>query len=210
MMETPMTRATKTTPRAATTALALIAVYGALAACAPSYTLIAARPAAVARNTIKVTPGIAWNKAPKGPFDIAWEETWTANGALLDRVTFIGGLPDGQAITKQRPKADRQVPVFRATMSPQDLVAMIETYHRLRDGATVFEATGVAPVTFIGVPGLAFDYSYTGADEVKRRGRTVLAINDGRLYMMALDGAAIHYFDTALVDFSAMAASARL
>ena len=87
---------------------------------------------------------------------------------------------------------------------------MIDTYHRIRDGATVFEPNGVEPVMFFGHPGLRFDYTYIGADEVKRRGQTVLAINSGRLYMMALDGAAIHYFDTALVDFSAMAASARL
>lgn len=186
------------------------AICALLAACAPTYTLVAAAPAAVARNTIKVTPTTAWNKAPRGSFDSAWEETWTANGALLDRITFIGGLPDGQAIAKQRPKADRQVPVFRATMSPQDLVAMIETYHRIRDGATVFETKAVEPVTFVGRPGLRFDYDYVGADEVRRRGRAILAVASGKLYLMALDGAAIHYFDTALVDFSAMAASAQL
>lgn len=110
------------------TMVALCVIMGSgLAGCAPSYTLVAAAPAAVARNTIKVTPTTRWNKAPKSPFDVAWEETWTANGALLDRVTFIGGLPDGQAIAKQRKKDDRQVPVFRATMSPQDLVATVET-----------------------------------------------------------------------------------
>jgi len=190
--------------------LTIVALCTMLTACAPSYTLVTAAPAAVARNSIKVSPATAWNKAPKGPFDIAWEENWTANGALLDRVTFIGGLPDGQAIARQRPKADRQVPVFRATMSPQDLVAMVETYHRIKDGATVFEAQGVEPVTFVGAPGLRFDYTYIGTDEVKRRGRTILAVSGSKLYMMALDGAAIHYFDTALVDFSAMAASARL
>lgn len=74
----------------------------------------------------------------------------------------------------------------------------------------MFDAKGVEPVTFVGAAGLRFDYDYVGADEVRRRGRTLLAISGGKLYMMALDGAAIHYFDTALVDFSAMAATSRL
>lgn len=190
--------------------IALVALCTVVVGCAPSYTLVTSKPATVARNTIKVTPAVAWNKAPKSPFDIAWEENWTANGALLDRVTFIGGLPNGQAIVKQHKKADRQVPVFRATMSPQDLVAMIETYHRIRDGATVFVTTRVEPTTFLGVPGLRFDYTFVGADEVRRRGQTILAVKNDKFYMMALDGAAIHYFDAALIDFSAMAATARL
>lgn len=193
-----------------TTSLRTIALCALLSACAPSYTLVAAAPAAVARSTIKVTPGMAWNKSPKTPLDINWEENWTENGALLDQVTFIGGLPDGKAIVKQRRKEDRQVPVFHANMSPQDLVAMIESYYRIRAGATVFETKGLEPVNFIGKPGLRFDYVFIGADEVRRRGRTILAISGGKLYMMSLDGAEIHYFDTALVDFEKMAASARL
>lgn len=181
-----------------------------LSACAPSYTLIAAAPAAVARNSIKVTPGTAWNKSPKTPLDVAWEENWTENGALLDHITFVGGLPDGQAIAKQRRKDDRQVPIFHANMTPQDLVAMIESYYRIKAGATVFETKGVEPVVFVGKPGLRFDYLFVGADEVRRRGQTILAVSGNKLYMMSLDGAEIHYFDAALVDFSKMATSARL
>lgn len=119
-------------------------------------------------------------------------------------------MPDGQAIAKQRRKDDRQVPVFRATMSPQDLVAMIESYYRVKAGAKVFEVKGVEPAMFIGRSGLRFDYSFVGADDIRRRGRTILAINGGKLYLMSLDGADIHYFEAAIGDFSTMAASARL
>lgn len=144
------------------TTVRILVMCALLSACAPSYTLITAAPVAAARNTIKVTPGMAWNKAPKSPLAVAWEETWTENGALLDQITFIGGLPDGQAIAKQRRKDDRQVPVFRATMSPQDLVAMIENYYRVKAGAKVFEVKGVEPAMFIGRSGLRFDYSSSG------------------------------------------------
>ena len=180
----------------------------ALSACAPSYTLVAAAPQQVASNTLHVTPGTLWNRAPKSPLDVRWQENWTANGALLDSIIFVGGVPDGQAIAKQRAKADRQVPVFRATMTAPDLVAMIESYYRITAGAAVFEAGDVTPVTFIGKPGLRFDYSYVGQDNVCRRGRSVMAISGSKLYLMSVAGAALHYYAAALADFDAMAASA--
>lgn len=181
-----------------------------LSACAPSYTLVAAAPIGVARNTIHVTPASSWNKAPKGPFDVVWEENWTENGVLLDSINFIGGLSDGQAITKQRRKDDRQVPVFRASMTPQDLVSMIETFYRIKAGATIFETRSVEPTTFLGKPGLVFNYTFVGADQVKRLGRSIVAIDGGKLYLMSLDGAELHYFTAALPEFITMAASARL
>ena len=188
----------------------LLAACLAVTACAPTFTLVAAGPVSVARNTIKVTSGTSWNRAPKSPYDVAWEENWTENGMLLDAIGFIGGLPDGQAITKQRPKADRQVPVFHATMTPQDLVSMVESFYRIKVGATSFETRSVEPAIFIGKPGLRFDYAYVGADDVKRQGRALIAISNAKLYMMSLDGTALHYFGAALPDFDAMAASARI
>ena len=182
----------------------------ALAACAPTYTLVSPATIGVAKSAMKVTPGQAWNRIPKGPFDVAWEENWTENGPLLDSVGFIGGLPDGEAIAKQRRKEDRKVPVFRASMTPQDLVSMIESYYRIKAGATVFETVGVEPASLLGKPALRFDYGYVGTDEVRRRGRSVVAIVDGKLYLIALDGAALHYFDAALPDFEKMVANATL
>ncbi len=179
----------------------------AVAACGPTYSLVPAAPTRVAQNGMHVTPTVSWNKAPSTGLDVKWEENWTQNGPLLDQVTFIGGVPDGQAIAKQRAKDDRKVPTFRSDMSPQDLVSMIEVFHRLR-GATVFTAGAVTPVTFIGKPGLQFDYSFVSADEVKRRGRSVVAIVGGKLYMMTLSGTAQHYYNAAIPDFSAMTASA--
>jgi hypothetical protein len=186
----------------------LLAASLALAACAPTYTLVPPATIGVAGGAMKVTPGQAWNRVPKGPFDIALEENWTQNGPLLDSVGFIGGLPDGQAIAKQRRKEDRKVPLFRADMTPQDIASMIESYYRIKAGATVFEARGAEPATFLGKPALRFDYDYVAADEVRRRGRAVAVVVAGKLYMATLDGTALHYFDAALPDFDRMVATA--
>lgn len=182
----------------------------ALSACVPTYTLVSPAPVSAARGTIRVQPTMAWNKIPRSASDIKWEENWTRNGPLLDGLSFIGGLPDGAAIARQRKKDDQKVPVFRARMTPQDLVSMIESFYRIKAGASIFETTAVEPATFLGTRGLQFDYTYISADEVKRKGRSIVAIIDRRLYLMALDGTAIHYFDAALPEFEAMTAGARL
>lgn len=180
----------------------------ALAACAPHYTLVPPAAVAVARGAMTVHPGIAWNRAPKGRYDTAWEENWTENGPALDSIGFIGGLPDGEAITRQRRRADRKVPVFRATMTPQDLVSMIESHYRIKAGATLFETRGIEPASVLGRPGLRFDFDYVGVDEVRRRGRAMIAVIDAKLYCLTLDGAALHYFGAALPEFDAIVSTA--
>lgn len=179
-----------------------------LTGCMPAYTLVKPQPVAVAKGSMKVRPSIAWNKAPRSALDIPQEENWTQNGPVLDLITFIGGLKDGQAIAKQRAKDEQKVPLFRANMTPQDLVSMIESYYRIKARATVFETTGVSPTSFLGQSGIEFNFDYVAGDEVKRRGRALLAIIDGRLYLISLDAAASHYFDAALPEFVRIASSA--
>jgi uncharacterized protein YceK len=173
-----------------------------------TYTLVAPGPVSVARGTMTVQPSIAWNRMPHTAYDIPTEEVWTQNGPLLDSITFIGAVKDGNAIARQQSNDDQKVPVFRSNMTPQDLASMVESYYRIKAGVTVFETTEVKPVSFLGTTGMQLDYRYVGIDEVKRTGRAVLAISNGSLYMMALDGASLHYFDAALPEFEALVSSA--
>lgn len=174
------------------------------------YTLVKPEPENVARGTMVVTPTIRWNKAPRGPSDISREENWTLNGPLLDGVTFIGGLEHDKRIVQQRRKADRKVPNFRADMSPPEIAAMIESFYRIRGGATSFNMTGLQPRTFLGRSGFQFDYEHVGGDEVERQGRAVGAIIDNRFYMALFDAAKMHYFPAALPEFERIVTSARL
>jgi hypothetical protein len=95
-------------------------------------------------------------------------------------------------------------------MSPQDIAAMIETFYRVRGGASEFAMTGLSPRTFLGGPGFQFDFDYLGGDEVRRRGRAVGAIVAGRFYLALYDAARMHYYDAALAEFERIADSARL
>jgi hypothetical protein len=174
------------------------------------YRLVEPAPREVARGSMAVTPTIRWNKAPRGPDQIGKEEDWTLNGPLLDGLTFIGALENDRRIVQQRRKADRKVPNFRSDMSPPEIGSMIESFYRVRAGASEFNVTGMQPRTFAGRPGFQFDYDYLGGDEVWRRGRAVGAIVEGRLYLALLDAARAHYFGAALPEYERIVESARI
>ncbi len=183
----------------------------ALSGCEVSgYALVPATGAVpIANGTMTIRPAGAWNKAQSAAVR-SQEEYWTQNGPVLDRVYFVGAVKDGDAIVKQRANDERKVPVFHPTMTPQDLTSMVESSYRIRRGAKVFETTQVKPVTFLGQPGVQFDFNYMGDDDVRRRGRSMIAIAGEKLYLMTLEGTALHYFDAALPEFDAMAASASI
>ncbi|HZF43801.1 MAG TPA: hypothetical protein VEZ48_10365 [Sphingomonadaceae bacterium] len=175
-----------------------------------TYSLVQPGPRAVAAGRMTVTPPQAWNRVPRGTYDIREEENWTLNGPILDSVSFVAGLKDGKAIVRQRRRDDRQVPVFRANMTPPEIVAMIESFYRIRAGAAEFAVTGLKPATFVGRPGLQLDYDYLDGNEIKRRGRSYGAVVNGQLYLMLLDATRMHYFDAALPGFETMARGAAL
>jgi hypothetical protein len=174
------------------------------------YHLVEPGPEDVARGSMIVTPTIRWNKAPRGPSQIGKEEDWTLNGPLLDGLTFIGALENDRRIVQQRRKADRKVPNFRSDMSPPEIGSMIESFYRVRAGASEFNVTGLQPRTFAGHPGFQFGFDYLGGDEVWRRGRAVGAIVGGKLYLAQLDATRAHYFGAALPEFERIVESARI
>ncbi len=174
------------------------------------YWLVQPRTHSVANGAMRVTPTIRWNRVARSPYDIMREENWTLNGPLLDSLSFLGGIENNKRIVVQRRKADRKVPNFRSDMSPPEIAAMIESFYRIRAGATTFEMTNLSPRTFMGHPGFQFDYDYLGGDEVERRGRAVGAIINNRFYLALFDAAKMHYFPAGLPEFERIVESARL
>ena len=173
------------------------------------YSLIQPGPERVAR-AMTVVPTVRWNRAQRTYNDISREENWTLNGPYLDNLTFIGGLESGRAIVRSQRRQERQVPRFRADMSPQEIASMIETFYRVRGGSVRFEMNALAPRTFLGQPGFQFDYSHLDGSEVERQGRAVGTVVNNRLYLALLDGTRMHYFPAALPEFERIVESARL
>ncbi len=65
-----------------------------------------------------------------------------------------------------------------------------------------------APVRFVGEPGLRFESAFVGVDSARRRGRAVMAIHGGKLYLITLGSTALHDFDAARPAFDAIVATA--
>ncbi len=174
------------------------------------YSLIRAIEVRVGNGSVAVTPPREWNKQSTTLFDdISTVEDWTQNGPYLDTISFVTGMKDGKAIVRQRRRDDRQVPKFRSNMTAPEVAAMIETFFRVRGGTVDFKTTGLVPRAFLGASGFQYDFEHLDGDEVRRRGRAVGAVIDGRLFLVLLDAAKSHYFDASLPDFEAIARSAR-
>jgi hypothetical protein len=175
-----------------------------------SYRLVEPREREVTGG-MRVTPTMRWNRAPRTLNDISREENWTLHGVALDGLTFIGGLQDGNELVRWQRRSDiRQVPRFRADMSPPEIASMIESFYRIRAGSVSFEMTGLQPRTFLGQPGFQFDYRHLGGNELERQGRVVGAVIGRRLYMILFDAPKSHYFPTILPEVERIIASARL
>ena len=202
-------------------ALILLAAATSLSACASGvggggfgyggYSLVRVKEVRVGNDSMAVTPPREWNKISGSLFvDIHAVEDWTQNGVYLDGISFVTGLKDGKALVYQRRRDDRQVPKFRSNMTPPEIAAMIESLFRVRAGAVDFKTLSMTPRPFLGTNGFQFDYEHLDSDEVRRRGRAVAAVINGRLYMILFDAARSHYYNALLPDFEAIVSSARL
>ncbi len=165
----------------------------------------------VGDDSLAVTPPREWNRisASACSVDIRDVEDWTQNGPYLDGISFVTGLKDGKALVYQRRRDDRQVPKFRSNMTPPEIAAMVESLFRVRGGAVDFTTIALAPRPFLGANGFQFDYEHLDGDEVRRKGRAVGAVIDGRLYLILFDAARSHYYNALLPDFEAIVTSAR-
>ena len=175
------------------------------------YSLVRVKEVRVGNDSMAVTPPREWNKIAGSLFvDIHAVEDWTQNGPYLDGISFVTGLKDGKALVYQRRRDDRQVPKFRSNMTPPEIAAMIESLFRVRGGAVDFKTLSMTPRPFLGTNGFQFDYEHLDSDELWRKGRAVGAVINGRLYLILVDAARSHYYNTVLPDFEAIVASARV
>jgi hypothetical protein len=174
------------------------------------YSLVKAKERKVGNGSVAVTPPREWNKQSTTLFDdIATVEDWTQNGPYLDTISFVTGMKDGKAVVRQRSRDDRQVPKFRSNMTAPEIAAMIESLFRVRGGTVDFKTTALVPRQFLGAGGFQQDFEHLDTDEVRRRGRMVGAVIEGRLYLVLLDATKSHDFDASLPDFEALVRSAR-
>ena len=175
------------------------------------YSFVRVQRVNVGDGSLTVSAPRPWNRHRPIFFeDIRQVEDWTLNGPLLDGMSFVTGLKDNKSLIRQRRTTTQQVPVFRSNMTPPEIATMIESLYRVRGGAVDFRTVSLKPRPFLGTNGFQLDYEHLDDDELWRRGRVVGTVVDGKLYMILLDAAKMHYWDATLPDFEAIVSSAQL
>jgi hypothetical protein len=157
---------------------------------------------------LTVTPAREWNRLSARPGRSA--QTWTLDGDALNEVTFYAGIESERPIFREVDRRNRPLPRFSSTMLLTDVPTLLENSYRVGRGVSVFAMERVEPTRFGGQSGVRFHYSFTAEDEVRRRGEAVGAIFRGKLYLVAYEAPAIHYFDASVEDFRRLIASAML
>ncbi|MGX7951845.1 hypothetical protein ACWPM1_04685 [Tsuneonella sp. HG249] len=165
-------------------------------------------PREVVGGALVVTPPDDWNRATERP--TRRTEIWTKDGTTLGELDFWLGVRAGEPLFKEKSKKKAPLPKFDPKMLPTDLVEFFEDTARTVLGGSLFEVNYVRPATLAGHPGVEFEHTFTGADEVARKGLVRGAIIGDRLYLINWDAPKLHYFDAHLGEVRAIMDSAKL
>jgi hypothetical protein len=160
------------------------------------------------KQRLQVTVDRPWNQFERVGNDQT--PTWTQEGIHVDALRFYVALKDGELIapTPNEPKGQQPL-AFKASMQPNDILALFESYYS-RGGST-FSLEKVTPATFMGQPGFSFEFSTVRkSDEVRLRGIGWGAVRNGELYLITYTAPRLAFFPRGVIGAEAIAKSARL
>ncbi len=166
------------------------------------------QPVAVAESTLTVTPSRDWNELRTRIGKKT--ETWTLDGAVLNDVTFFGGIDPGNPLVRERNKKREPLPKFRRTTLLAEVPELLERTYRAYKQSGSFQVTSVEPIRFLDHDAVQFSYEFTDEDQLIRRGEARAAIVRGKLYMMSFEAPRLSYFGKSVMDFRQLADSATL
>jgi hypothetical protein len=149
----------------------------------------------------------AWNHVT-GP-GIGPAHTWTMEGLPIDQLLIYTGIKDGQLVHQADTSGRRKNFSFRATMQPEEVVAMFEGM-LTRDGS-VFKLVKLEPMDFGGQKGFRFEFSLTRqVDNVQLQGLGFGAVAKGELYALLYSAPQLGFFPRHQRSVEQMARSAKL
>jgi len=163
----------------------------------------------IARSTLSAIPNSEWNRLSQrgGKF----VEIWTLDGDELNKVTFYGGVPVGQTLFREADKKRAPLPRVTANMLITDIPALLESSYRIQLNTTQMSIDSQEPTLVGGHKGVRFTYSFVRQDdEVQRKGEAVGAVVGDRLYLVAYEAPAIHFFDKDVEKFRQLAATLKI
>lgn len=188
--------------------MAVLVLLLGLAGCA-AYSLVA--PAKVSVAGMQVDVEQPWNKANQLTVTSSGAiEVWTADGPALNTIMFIGGARDGEVAVKSNNPNASGTAIFRASMSPAEIVELWETVIVQQAGTTIAKGGNIKPVKHGGIDGFTFEFAYTGKNEVEQQGLGYAAIKDKRLYMIFFSGTKLHHYGSRRASVEKMIETVRI
>lgn len=132
-----------------------------------------------------VTPQIQWNSNKTGKYEI-----WTVDGLGLQRLQFITGIEDNEALFggKQYEKI-----VFKKNMTATEIMDLVAASFAA-DEARKIETKNFKPNQFGNYPGFRCDFSFVKKEGLEWDGLVVGAVIKEKLYLISYSGAHAHYF----------------
>lgn len=123
-------------------------------------------------------------------------ELWTVDGPLLEQVAIYKGIEDGENLLVSNPLEEKpkDFPTFENTMTPLEVRDLLEaTFARAQE--VEIQTFDMKPWKFADADGFRFDYKFTTKSGLRKRGFTVGAIHDEKLFMIVFSAAELYYFD---------------
>lgn len=163
----------------------------------------------VARSTMSVAPAGDWNRWSSRP--TMKGEIWTRDGVLLNELSFVAQLQNGETLYSELDPQNAPLPRFRKDMLPIELVEWVEESNRIVLQTTIFDVGRVEPALLGGHDAVRFSYRYVaGTDQLQRSGEAVAAVIDGKFFMVNFVAASTYYFDRDIADVRALVDSVKI
>lgn len=177
--------------------IAVIALALLVGACT-QYALVSPQQRVTVKDALSVEPDIAWNKI--NTQDITGRnqtETWTADGPLLNTLTFFAGIEDGRPLFLQTAEQEKnnKLPEFRKTMTSTEIMELVEATHAKRAQAALTKTRNLRPEKFAGKDGFRFEMTYVGKDEVERDITAIGTVYNDRLYLIEYQGTHVYHYE---------------
>lgn len=159
----------------------------------------------VVDNRLHFTLDAAWNQVNLP--GRARPVTWTQDGLTIDVLELWIGIKDGEKLV-DTPK-DKRPLIFKAAMQPHEIVGLFEGVYGA-DGSS-FTLDKLAPATFLGGPGVRFEYTVLRkADDVRIAGVGWAAVRNNELVAMTFAAPRLGFFPRHVAKAERAAASAQL
>jgi len=138
-------------------------------------------------------------------------QSWTQDGLLLDRLTIIPAVPDGEPLLKSQTK-DAALPVFRKDMLPNEIEELVEStiVKQFGEGNAAVSTSNLRPYRYGENRGILFDVSATVTESPAYKGMVGAFVAQEHLYIMWYFAAEPYYYDKHLSTAEDIIRSARL